>query len=205
MLATIGGKKNNLTTVKLWQISASDKKLRLFKTIEKNSKVAFSPDRRLLATYKLPDDKSEPNSRVEIWKLGKADELLAGICNSVKSYLDDASSLDDRNLCEKASLPVAQVATSIGEKILKSNIENTYIKTGVEAFPNGDFNKAIEDLEAYRKQKPNDPEALIYLNNAKIGSLPSYTIAVSVPMSSNVDAALEMLRGVAQSQNTIFA
>ncbi len=58
--------------------------------------------------------KSEPNNKVEIWKLGKADEFLAGICSSVKSYLEDPSiSPDDRNLCEKASPPVAQVATSI--------------------------------------------------------------------------------------------
>ena len=44
---------------------------------------------------------------------------------------------------------------------------------------------------------------MIYLNNARIGNQTSYTIGVSVPISSDVNAAEEILRGVAQAQNEI--
>ncbi|MCG9890669.1 MAG: ABC transporter substrate-binding protein [Thermosynechococcaceae cyanobacterium MS004] len=46
----------------------------------------------------------------------------------------------------------------------------------------------------------NDPETLIYRSNAAIGSKQSKTIAVSVPISSNLNVAQEILRGVAQVQ-----
>jgi branched-chain amino acid transport system substrate-binding protein len=71
------------------------------------------------------------------------------------------------------------------------------------AIGNGDFTTAIQNLQAYLKNTPNDPEALIYLNNARIGTKKSYTIAISAPISSDVNSALEMLRGVAQAQNKI--
>jgi branched-chain amino acid transport system substrate-binding protein len=74
---------------------------------------------------------------------------------------------------------------------------------GVKAISNGDFEGAIKHLEAYRKNTPNDPEALIYLNNARIGNQKSYTIAISAPIGSDVNGALEMLRGVAQAQDEI--
>jgi branched-chain amino acid transport system substrate-binding protein len=52
--------------------------------------------------------------------------------------------------------------------------------------------------------KKNDPEALIYLNNAIAEKSGKYlTIAVSVPIEPNPDVAQEILRGVAQAQNEI--
>jgi branched-chain amino acid transport system substrate-binding protein len=58
-------------------------------------------------------------------------------------------------------------------------------------------------LETSLQQNRNDPEALIYLNNARIGGGKSYTIAVSVPIATAENSALEMLRGVAQAQNEV--
>lgn len=56
------------------------------------------------------------------------------------------------------------------------------------------------------KEKKRDPEALIYLNNAKIEDNKIkadkiYTIAVPVPIDQQPDKSLEILRGVAQAQN----
>lgn len=51
----------------------------------------------------------------------------------------------------------------------------------------------------------NDPEARIFLNNARIGKQKSYTIATSVPIGTDPNESLEILRGVAQAQNEINA
>jgi branched-chain amino acid transport system substrate-binding protein len=78
---------------------------------------------------------------------------------------------------------------------------------GIKAIAKGDFSEAVKDLKDSLSQKPNDPEALIYLNNARIGKDKAYTIAVSIPIDSpdegTQNAGKEILRGVAQAQNTI--
>jgi branched-chain amino acid transport system substrate-binding protein len=84
----------------------------------------------------------------------------------------------------------------LGDRLLKSS----WCKSAIS---NGDFATAIQNLQAYLKNTPNDPKALIYLNNARIGTKKSYTIAISAPIGSDVNSALEMLRGVAQAQNKI--
>ncbi len=62
---------------------------------------------------------------------------------------------------------------------------------------------AIILLETALKKKPNDPESLIYLNNAKLAGQPTYTIAVAVPIDKNPFTAKEILWGVALAQNEI--
>lgn len=92
---------------------------------------------------------------------------------------------------------------SFGEKMLTPGEASPAKKEGVQALVNKSYNKAIANLEASLKIKPNDPEALIFLNNARIGSAKSYTIAASVPMGNDPNTALEILRGIAQAQNEI--
>ena len=53
------------------------------------------------------------------------------------------------------------------------------------------------------QEYPNDPETLIYKNNAQAQSRNPLKIAVVVPITSNLDFAQEMLRGVAMAQNKI--
>ncbi|MDJ0691941.1 MAG: tetratricopeptide repeat protein [Xenococcaceae cyanobacterium MO_188.B32] len=89
---------------------------------------------------------------------------------------------------------------SFGDKILVDELTNPDKQAGVKALAVGDFATAVTKLEAYLQQYPNDPEALIYLNNARIGNSKSYSIAVSVPIDSLTPNALEILRGVAQAQ-----
>jgi branched-chain amino acid transport system substrate-binding protein len=98
----------------------------------------------------------------------------------------------------------AKEKISFGDKIL-SNITDTTKKQGVEYIASGNFNQSITSLEAARKAKPNDPETLIYLNNAKIGSGNSYIIAAVVPIGVEQNVGLEILRGVAQAQTEINA
>ena len=92
---------------------------------------------------------------------------------------------------------------SAGQKLLIPEQATTTKQAAVQAIASGNYNAAISDLQASLKTNRNDPEALIYLNNARIGSRKSYTIAAAVPIGGDINAALEILRGVAQAQNEI--
>ncbi|MDB9336578.1 ABC transporter substrate-binding protein, partial [Nodularia spumigena] len=96
---------------------------------------------------------------------------------------------------------------SVGEEILltqDTNPDNPDKQAGVKAFTQGDCTTAIKKFEDYRKIEPGDPEALIYLNNAKASRRNKYLkIAVSVPIGKNLNVAKEMLRGVAQAQDDL--
>ncbi|MEB3181518.1 MAG: ABC transporter substrate-binding protein [Nostocaceae cyanobacterium] len=94
---------------------------------------------------------------------------------------------------------------SLGEKILIPGEVSPDKKSGVEALAVKKSSEAISNLEAALKLKKNDPETLIFLNNARIRDQKSYTIAVSVPIGTDPNSALEVLRGVAQAQNEINA
>ena len=97
-------------------------------------------------------------------------------------------------------IPNLDKRVSFGERILVDQLTNPDKQAGVTAFAVGDFVTAITKLKASLKQYPNDPETLIYLNNARIGNSKSLSIAVSVPVNSVTPIALSMLRGVAQAQ-----
>ncbi|MGK7874442.1 MAG: ABC transporter substrate-binding protein [Xenococcaceae cyanobacterium] len=94
---------------------------------------------------------------------------------------------------------------SIGEKILVKEQTNPEKQAGVQGFSSGDFDTAITKLEESLKVNRNDPEALIYLNNAKAkaANQPVLKIAVSVPIDRNLYVAQEILRGVAQAQDEV--
>ena len=81
-----------------------------------------------------------------------------------------------------------------------------------KAFVNGNYQKAREKYEVYFQRYQNDPEALIYLNNATAMEKGNpLSIAVVIPIQSKTpkdedeyrknDPADEILRGVAQAQN----
>ncbi|MEH2153552.1 caspase, EACC1-associated type [Nostoc sp.] len=93
---------------------------------------------------------------------------------------------------------------SFGEKILLNQDTNSDKEAGVRALTQGDCLTAISKFQAYRKTNPSDPEALIYLNNAKARQQGNrLKIAVSVPIGESPNIAQEMLRGVAQAQNEV--
>ena len=92
---------------------------------------------------------------------------------------------------------------SAGEKILFNPDSNTYKQAAAAAYAYGDYQQAASQWESSLKLQRNDPETLIYLNNARIDNSPSYSIAVPVPISAEINAAKEILRGAAQAQQQI--
>ncbi|MFP4299941.1 MAG: ABC transporter substrate-binding protein [Spirulinaceae cyanobacterium] len=92
---------------------------------------------------------------------------------------------------------------SRGDRILLSDLNSPAKQAGVNAIAQGNYPEAVSQLEQALQESRNDPEALIYLNNARIGNNPAHTIAVSAPINTSANVAKEILRGVAQAQNEI--
>ena len=91
---------------------------------------------------------------------------------------------------------------SRGNSTFFPEINNIPRDKGIQAFKQGDYEQATTLFQQAVNANHNDPEVLIYYNNAlarKQGS--PFTLAVVVPLGSNRrDVAQEMLRGVAQAQ-----
>lgn len=136
--------------------------------------------------------------QMSLWQMSDS-KLQEEVCQLVWNYIDPDVQKD---LCEEVSAPLVQ-SISAGEKVLIPSNPSAEKLAGIQAIASGDLATAIQRLEASLESRPNDPEVRIYLNNAQIGSQPSYTIAVPVPIGTNVDAAEEILRGVAQAQQEI--
>jgi branched-chain amino acid transport system substrate-binding protein len=92
---------------------------------------------------------------------------------------------------------------SRGEKILLDR--NPSKEKGILAVQKQDWNTAINEFRNSLRKNPNDPEALIYLNNAiAAGSRENnFYVAVSVPITKNSSVAKEILRGVAHAQSRV--
>ena len=92
---------------------------------------------------------------------------------------------------------------SQGERVIISQTSTPEKELAAAAFAIGNYDEAVSLLSASLNRLGNDPEAVIYFNNAQIGDEKSYDIAVSVPIGSDVNAAQEILRGVAQAQTQV--
>ncbi len=92
---------------------------------------------------------------------------------------------------------------SRGERLLIAGEANNDKRQAAAAIGAREFGQAVARLTASLQRSPDDPEARIYLNNARIGAGRSFGIAVSVPIGTNLTIAQEILRGVAQAQQTI--
>lgn len=98
---------------------------------------------------------------------------------------------------------------SQGERILISepNPQRAALKQEAAlAFDRGDWAQAIAKYQELVKMDPNDPEARIYLNNARARQAGTpMTLATVVPIGTSPDTAKEILRGVAQYQERFNA
>ncbi|MEH2123601.1 ABC transporter substrate-binding protein [Nostoc sp.] len=113
------------------------------------------------------------------------------------------SQLPQNSLCPKETYSLND-RISLGEEILLKQDTNSDKEAGVKAFLESKCQLAIDKLNLYRKANRTDPEALIYLNNAKARQKGDrLKIAVSVPIGTNPNVAKEMLRGVAQAQDEV--
>ena len=92
---------------------------------------------------------------------------------------------------------------SRGESVLIASNQSPQKSAGVAAIAQQNYPVAIQQFEQSLAANRNDPEALIYLNNAQIGDQTAYTIAVVVPSPAVTDVAEELLRGVAQAHQEI--
>ncbi|MDX2240016.1 MAG: ABC transporter substrate-binding protein [Leptolyngbyaceae cyanobacterium bins.302] len=104
-----------------------------------------------------------------------------------------------------SQLDESSISSSLGgRKMIRVNPDK---QNGLIAFDNKDFSAAIQHFEASLRKEPNDPEALIFLNNAiaaqqdKLGLKSVLRIAVSVPIGKTPSGSEELLRGVAQAQS----
>ncbi|MGB3136773.1 MAG: ABC transporter substrate-binding protein [Nodosilinea sp.] len=92
-------------------------------------------------------------------------------------------------------------ALSWGDRVLFVDASNPDMQAGAAAYATGDYTTAVARFEAVRKAVRNDPEALIYLNNARLGATPALGIAAVVPIGDTPNTARELLRGIAQAQD----
>ncbi|MBH8565610.1 ABC transporter substrate-binding protein [Nostoc sp. CENA67] len=91
---------------------------------------------------------------------------------------------------------------SQGERTFFLGNGNLYQRYGVEAFQKGDYSKAVEQFQRAKNVNKNDPEALIYYNNAKAHKSGNYlTLAVAVSINPRREQATDILKGVAQAQD----
>src|SRR4028118_1797267 len=92
---------------------------------------------------------------------------------------------------------------SLGNQILLTSQTTAAKQAGVQAFVEENYQVAAQNFQASLQQNRNDPETIIYLNNATASNGSYLKIAVSVPIGSNPNVAQEILRGVAQAQDEI--
>jgi branched-chain amino acid transport system substrate-binding protein len=92
---------------------------------------------------------------------------------------------------------------SLGDSLLIPADSTAAKQAGIDAFQQKNYTEAIVQFQTSLQLQKNDPETLIYLNNAKVASGSTIKIAVVVPIGGNLNVAKEILRGVAQAQNEI--
>lgn len=90
---------------------------------------------------------------------------------------------------------------SLGNRLLIAANATNYKQQGIAAFSKQNYEQAKQQFEHSLRSNPNDPETLIYFNNASVAYQQPVKIAAVVPIGSNLDVAQEMLRGIAQAQS----
>ncbi|MGL5836564.1 MAG: ABC transporter substrate-binding protein [Waterburya sp.] len=121
--------------------------------------------------------------------------------NKKSLNVSDNASKGDR----PAIVATDAVATkpSIGAEILFQRDLNPQKQAAAKAIAAQNYTEGASLLQQSLSQQRNDPEALIYLNNAQIAKSKAYSIAVPVPIATEETTAKEILRGVAQAQSEI--
>ncbi|WP_334729792.1 ABC transporter substrate-binding protein [Nostoc sp.] len=90
---------------------------------------------------------------------------------------------------------------SNGDRTFFPNVKNSYRDQGIKVFQQQKYEEAIKLFGEAVKSNSNDPEVLIYYNNARAEQKGNpFTLAVAVPADNDPDIAKEILRGVSQAQ-----
>ncbi|MEG4111035.1 MULTISPECIES: ABC transporter substrate-binding protein [unclassified Microcoleus] len=129
-------------------------------------------------------------------------KFLPGLLNAKNSNTPPSKSTSTSTSAPIASGAIAN-RISLGNQILVTSQTTPDKQAGVQAFAEGNYQAATQYFQKSLQQNRNDPETIIYLNNARSSTGSSLKIAVSVPIGSNPNVAQEILRGVAQAQDEI--
>jgi branched-chain amino acid transport system substrate-binding protein len=145
------------------------------------------------------------NNKKEVLVLGLTLAVFGGLAGAGFLFFAKSKTpiaIDSNPTASNANFDLA-TRKSEGEKILITAEVNADKEQAIAAIAKKDYATATAKWEASLSKQRSDPEALIYLNNAKIGDRASLEIAVSVPIGGNLNVAKEILRGVAQAQTEI--
>ncbi|ESA36681.1 amino acid amide abc transporter substrate-binding haat family [Leptolyngbya sp. Heron Island J] len=115
---------------------------------------------------------------------------------TIKSNASTPSSDKSAEVAAKVTL---SERLSEGTQSLLPNPSGSKVQ-GIAAYAAGDYAVAIANLETALEENRNDPEAFIYLNNARIGNQTAHTLAVIAPIGDTSEIGLEILRGAGQAQ-----
>lgn len=137
------------------------------------------------------------------WWLSKQFGLNNLGANSSAPSDSDVSPLNGSSAGNAGALDAVSERISFGEKQLIAGNTAPAKQQAIADIQTGNFSTAVSTLESYLQQNRNDPEALIYLNNARVGQQDAYALVVSVPAQTSPNPAQEILRGVAQAQQEI--
>ncbi len=129
--------------------------------------------------------------------------ILAGGLWFLKKQFFSNSTSPNSTQSPTAPLFSTSLGLSQGETLLFTNDINPQKMAGIQAFSQNNYEPAIAYFQESLKFQKNDPETLIYLNNAQAEFHNPLKIAVVVPIGKNENIAKEILRGVAQTQNNI--
>lgn len=131
--------------------------------------------------------------------------------NRVKKYrltVNNNPNLEQQKLCVDLGSRRSP-RMSLGEKLLtkdysQSNPAGVMASyEGMASFARCEFATAQNKYRESLSIDKNNPEALIYHNNAQAIASEHFKIAVSIPLGSKPDIAWEILRGVAQAQSEV--
>jgi len=122
--------------------------------------------------------------------------IVVGFRKNITGLIDDYSAYLAAQVAGKEQF-------SQGEKTFFPGNTNSERKVGIEEFKRKKYSTATIFFKKATKTIYNDPEMMIYYNNARaIQQGNPLTIAVVIPANARRDSSLEALRGVAQAQDS---
>jgi branched-chain amino acid transport system substrate-binding protein len=128
----------------------------------------------------------------------RPDRIVSSIC-----WLPGLGPCPPPEIAKLLQSPVAS-RLSLGDKILIKQPQTPALKEqAAEFLRRGNYSEAVRLYSESLEQTKNDPEAIIYLNNARSLQVPHLKIALAVPIGSNPKVAQQMMRGIAQYQDEV--
>lgn len=165
--------------------------------------VAFGMTGLGILTYMGRDDTSDITQKPSANSRGSATATLPKSTASPKST-SASSNFDWGRFFRFGNDQPIERRLSSGENVLVAIDNSPDKQEAIKLFKSGDYENAIVQFSSALALNRNDPEAWIYLNNARARlSKNVVKVAVSVPIGGNVNIAKEILRGVAQYQNEV--